>query len=72
MSSNLPPELKFATQFLMRAKELQAREPIIAYYCKMYVVKQALEKGLTANPQCKSTILGLMNELEKVYCMAPV
>lgn len=60
-----PEELKFTTTFLQRAKELQAKEPIVSYYCKLYACKLSIEKS-PKSPEAKSFLLTLMDELEKV------
>ncbi|SCV71069.1 BQ2448_3831 [Microbotryum intermedium] len=41
-----PPELKPITPYLARAKELQAVEPVISYWCAYYALQQALSLGV--------------------------
>ncbi|KAI8826932.1 Vta1 like-domain-containing protein [Fimicolochytrium jonesii] len=45
MSGSPPEDLKYMTPYLQRAHELQAKEPVVAYYCKFYALKLAISKG---------------------------
>ncbi|KAI8929796.1 Vta1 like-domain-containing protein [Entophlyctis helioformis] len=59
-----PEDLKFIGTYLQRAKELQTREPIVAYYCNYYAAKQAIEKGSTSKDS-QMFLLSLLDALEQ-------
>ncbi|KAJ3053622.1 hypothetical protein HK097_003815 [Rhizophlyctis rosea] len=66
MSLTPPEELKFINTYLQRANELQAKEPIVAYWCKYYAAKLALEKGGDQkSKEAKTYLLHLMDDIEK-------
>lgn len=44
--NSLPTPLKFVQSTLLRGKELEKREPVISYYCKLHAVQQILGKNL--------------------------
>ncbi|KAI8917081.1 Vta1 like-domain-containing protein [Powellomyces hirtus] len=58
-----PDELKFVTPYLQRSQELQGKEPIVAYYCKYYAVKLAVEKGMQSK-EGKAYLFSIMDEIE--------
>ncbi|TPX72268.1 hypothetical protein SpCBS45565_g00665 [Spizellomyces sp. 'palustris'] len=64
MPGNPPDELKFVNAYLQRAHELQTKEPIVAYYCKYYAAKLAIDKG-GKSKEAQLFLLGLMDELEQ-------
>ncbi|KND01035.1 uncharacterized protein SPPG_04128 [Spizellomyces punctatus DAOM BR117] len=64
MPGNPPDELKFVNAYLQRAQELQTKEPIVAYYCKYYAAKLAIDKG-GKSKEAQLFLLGLMDELEQ-------
>lgn len=64
MDFEVPADLKFITTYLQRAKELNEREPIIAYYCQLYCVKLAIQKEVRS-PESKQYLISLMNILEE-------
>ncbi|KAJ3185423.1 hypothetical protein HDU87_000042 [Geranomyces variabilis] len=59
-----PDELKAITPYLQRAAELQAKEPIVAYYCKFFAAKLALERASRTDSE-KQYLLAIMQELEQ-------
>ncbi|KAJ3165226.1 hypothetical protein HDU88_004309 [Geranomyces variabilis] len=59
-----PDELKAITPYLQRAAELQAKEPIVAYYCKFFAAKLALERGTRTDSE-KKYLTAIMLELEQ-------
>lgn len=38
-----PPSLKPITKYLLRAREVESQDPIVAYYCNYYSLKRAVE-----------------------------
>ncbi|TIA85606.1 hypothetical protein E3P99_03943 [Wallemia hederae] len=58
----LPQELKNLEPYLTRAKELASVEPAIAYWCKFYVLQNALQQK--PGKEGERYLLGLMTELE--------
>ena len=60
-----PEELKFISTYLLRGKEVETKDPIISYYCRLYAVKLAVEKSPTSK-EAQTFILDLMDHLEKV------
>ncbi|KAJ3149109.1 hypothetical protein HDU86_007052 [Geranomyces michiganensis] len=59
-----PEELKAITPYLQRAAELQAKEPVVAYYCKFFAAKLALERASRSDSE-KKYLLDIMQELEQ-------
>ncbi|KAI9105631.1 Vta1 like-domain-containing protein [Phlyctochytrium arcticum] len=59
-----PEELKYINAYLQRAQELSSKEPIVAYYCKYYAAKLAIEKG-NKSKEAQIFLLTLMDELEQ-------
>ncbi|KAJ3279342.1 hypothetical protein HK104_001544 [Borealophlyctis nickersoniae] len=64
MSLTPPDELKFVNTYLQRAAELQTKEPIVAYYCKFYAAKLAIDKNAKSK-DAQLFLLNLMDDLEK-------
>lgn len=60
-----PEELKYIATYLLRAKEVEAKDPIVSYYCRLFAVKLAVEKGATSK-EAQAFILSLMDGLEEV------
>ncbi|KAJ3359213.1 hypothetical protein HDU91_004982 [Kappamyces sp. JEL0680] len=63
--TTIPDELKSLSSFLLRANEVNDKDPVVAYYCRLYAVKLAVERAPTAKDS-QGFILGLMDRLEKV------
>lgn len=61
-----PEELKFCNNFLLRAKEIKDKDAVVAYYCRLYAVKLAVEKGAKSK-ESQTFLLSLMDQLEKVH-----
>ncbi|KAI9008091.1 Vta1 like-domain-containing protein [Gaertneriomyces semiglobifer] len=59
-----PAELKFINPYLQRARELQSKEPIVAYWCKFYAAKLAIDKSVKEK-ECQIFLLNLMDEMEQ-------
>eukprot|EP00123_Amoebidium_parasiticum_P008449 comp18813_c0_seq1/m.20776 comp18813_c0_seq1/g.20776 ORF comp18813_c0_seq1/g.20776 comp18813_c0_seq1/m.20776 type:complete len:319 (-) comp18813_c0_seq1:550-1506(-) len=65
-SKDLPPALKSMGPFLDRATEFQARDPVIAFYCKRYALELAMkDQGKTKDKAILGVILAVMDEVEK-------
>ncbi|RPA96183.1 DUF605-domain-containing protein [Choiromyces venosus 120613-1] len=61
-----PPELKSIKQFVQRGNQLRTVEPVIAYYCYFWSIKQILANNLhQASTACTAWTADLMDELEK-------
>ena len=68
--SEVPESLKFLQNYLLRAKEVETKDPIISYYCRFYAAKAAIEKiqnGTAKNKDAEVFVLGLMDQLDKVF-----
>ncbi len=66
--AEVPEALKFTQNYLIRAKEVEAKDPIVAYYCRFYAAKAAIEKiqNGVKNKEAEVYVLGLMDQLDKV------
>ena len=60
---DIPEEVKFITPWLQLAEELEEREPVIAYYCEYYALKQAFSKASKVKA-CQSFFSEFMDYLE--------
>ncbi|KAI0006592.1 Vta1 like-domain-containing protein [Xylariaceae sp. FL0662B] len=69
MATGIPATLKQAgiTPFVVRATQLEAAKPVIAYWCQYWVVNQILKKQLhTADQECLQFTTNLMDRLEQI------
>lgn len=65
MSDQNPPpaELKFMQPYLQRSTELKDRDPVVAYYCTLYALKQGI--ALRTKSKDSNSFLGdVMDQLE--------
>ncbi|PAA92784.1 hypothetical protein BOX15_Mlig017931g1 [Macrostomum lignano] len=63
MAQATPPSLKGINIFLKTATEIESRDPIVAYYCRLH----ALEKGMSIDkrsPDARQFLTSLMGQLE--------
>ncbi|XP_065057940.1 vacuolar protein sorting-associated protein VTA1 homolog [Rhopilema esculentum] len=60
----LPPALKIISPYMKLAKEYDKREPVVAYYCRLYCIQKAIATD-SKSPDCKKFLLTLMDALEK-------
>ncbi|KAK9372564.1 Vta1 like-domain-containing protein [Lipomyces chichibuensis] len=61
-----PPSLKFITNFVKRANELENSDPVISYYCKYYAIEEALAaKVHQTDPSAAEYITNLLDAVEK-------
>ncbi|KAI0106046.1 DUF605-domain-containing protein [Daldinia grandis] len=69
MAANIPQKLKQAgiTPFIVRATQLEAAKPVIAYWCFYWAVNQILGKNLhSADEECHLFTTNLMEKLENI------
>lgn len=60
--SGLPKQIQV---YINRANELEKADPLIAYFCKLYVVEEILEKGLhQTNEDIMKFAMGLLDDIE--------
>ncbi|XP_013421856.1 vacuolar protein sorting-associated protein VTA1 homolog [Lingula anatina] len=60
----LPQKLKPIQHYLKTANEHDKRDPIVAYYCRMYAVQRGMQLDRTS-PECKDFLFKLMDLLEQ-------
>ncbi|CUS12176.1 unnamed protein product [Tuber aestivum] len=61
-----PQEMKSIRQFIHRGNQLRSVDPVIAYYCYFWSVKQILANNLhQASTACTTWTADLMDELER-------
>ncbi|KUJ24688.1 DUF605-domain-containing protein [Mollisia scopiformis] len=69
MAANIPAKLKAAdlTRFIVRASQLEAVKPVVAYWCEYWIVNQILAKGLhNGDPETLQYTTTLMDKLELI------
>ncbi|KAG8123782.1 hypothetical protein E2320_019116 [Naja naja] len=59
----LPPQFKTIQHFLRTAQELDKREPVVAYYCRLYAMQTGMKID-SKNPECRKFLCKLMDQLE--------
>ncbi|XP_066471309.1 vacuolar protein sorting-associated protein VTA1 homolog [Tiliqua scincoides] len=59
----LPPQLKAVQHYLRTAQELDKREPVVAYYCRLYAMQTGMKTD-SKNPECRKFLCKLMDQLE--------
>ncbi|XP_060609456.1 vacuolar protein sorting-associated protein VTA1 homolog isoform X2 [Anolis sagrei] len=59
----LPPPLKAIQHFLRTAQEVEKREPVVAYYCRLYAMQTGMKID-SKNPECRKFLCKLMDQLE--------
>ncbi|KAJ1921197.1 hypothetical protein H4219_000796 [Mycoemilia scoparia] len=64
MSQPIPPKLNSIKPYLLRAKEIYDREPVIAYFCKYYATKLAIQ-GDNKDEEVLQFISSLLDDVEK-------
>ncbi|XP_005095560.1 vacuolar protein sorting-associated protein VTA1 homolog [Aplysia californica] len=62
---SLPGSLKQIQHYLKTAAEHDKRDPVIAYYCRLYGMQKAMEID-RSSPEARQFLVGLMDYLEKV------
>lgn len=61
----LPPQLKAIQHYLKTAAEHDKRDPVVAYYCRLYALQNGMEID-KKTPECRIFHVALMDYLEKV------
>ncbi|KAM3676591.1 vacuolar protein sorting-associated protein VTA1 homolog isoform X1 [Ammospiza nelsoni] len=59
----LPPQLKSIQHHLRTAQELDKREPVVAYYCRLYAMQTGMKID-SKTPECRKFLSKLMDQLE--------
>jgi len=61
---SLPPSLKQLQHYLKTATEHDKRDPVIAYYCRLYSMQKGMEID-KSSPEARKFLLTMMDYLEK-------
>ncbi|KAG2439993.1 hypothetical protein HXX76_004110 [Chlamydomonas incerta] len=61
---DLEEQKKMILPFMQRAQEIQAADPKVAYYCRLYAVEQAMKLTHRAK-EVNSLLVATLNQLEK-------
>ncbi|XP_073672828.1 vacuolar protein sorting-associated protein VTA1 homolog [Garra rufa] len=59
----LPPQLKAIQHHLRTAQEHEKREPVVAYYCRLYAMQTGMKLD-SKTPECRKFLVKLMDQLE--------
>ncbi|XP_060096299.1 vacuolar protein sorting-associated protein VTA1 homolog isoform X1 [Heteronotia binoei] len=59
----LPPQFKAVQHVLRTAQELDKREPVVAYYCRLYAMQTGMKID-SKTPECRKFLCKLMDQLE--------
>ncbi|XP_077207300.1 vacuolar protein sorting-associated protein VTA1 homolog isoform X1 [Paroedura picta] len=59
----LPPQFKAVQHVLRTAQELDKREPVAAYYCRLYAMQTGMKID-SKTPECRKFLCKLMDQLE--------
>jgi len=62
---NVPPQFKALKKYIREAKKFDKVEPVIAYYCRLFAVMEAMKIDKTS-PEANAFIGGQMSEMEEV------
>ncbi|KAF3933987.1 hypothetical protein ABW19_dt0209215 [Dactylella cylindrospora] len=65
MASEVPPSMKVIAPFIVKAHQMEKADPVISYFCYVYVVQQALSKGLTKSAEGMAYTAHVMDTLEQ-------
>ncbi|KAL5010638.1 hypothetical protein ScPMuIL_012943 [Solemya velum] len=60
----LPPTLKAVQHHMKTAVEHDKRDPVVAYYCRLYAMQKSMEID-RKSPEGRAFLVGLMDYLEK-------
>ena len=60
-----PVSLKAIKPYLERATELQDKDPIVAYHCRLYALQEAMRLRASLPKEDMGFVMGLMDTLEK-------
>uniref|UniRef100_A0AAY5KCT7 Vacuolar protein sorting-associated protein VTA1 homolog n=1 Tax=Esox lucius TaxID=8010 RepID=A0AAY5KCT7_ESOLU len=59
----LPPQLKSIQHHLRTAQEHEKRDPVVAYYCRLYAMQTGMKLD-SKTPECRKFLVKLMDQLE--------
>ncbi|XP_019382804.1 PREDICTED: vacuolar protein sorting-associated protein VTA1 homolog isoform X1 [Gavialis gangeticus] len=59
----LPPQFKSIQHHLRTGQELDKREPVVAYYCRLYAMQTGMKLD-SKTPECRKFLSKLMDQLE--------
>jgi len=59
----LPPQLKAVQHHLRTAQEHEQRDPVVAYYCRLYAMQTSMKLD-SKSPECRKFLIKLMDQLE--------
>ncbi|KAG9347536.1 hypothetical protein JZ751_005104 [Albula glossodonta] len=59
----LPPQLKSIQHHLRTAQEHDKRDPVVAYYCRLYAMQTGMKLD-SKTPECRKFLVKLMDQLE--------
>lgn len=59
----LPPQLKAIQHYLRTAQEHEKRDPVVAYYCRLYAMQTGMKLD-SKTPECRKFLIKLMDQLE--------
>ncbi|KAA0708424.1 Vacuolar protein sorting-associated protein VTA1 -like protein [Triplophysa tibetana] len=60
-----PPQLKAIHHHLRTAQEHEGRDPVVAYYCRLYAMQTGMKID-SKTPECRKFLVKLMDQLEKM------
>ncbi|XP_028676139.1 vacuolar protein sorting-associated protein VTA1 homolog isoform X1 [Erpetoichthys calabaricus] len=63
MAAAIPAPLKTIQHHLRTALEHEKRDPVVAYYCKLYAVQTGMKLD-SKSPECRKFLMKLMDQLE--------
>ncbi|KAM9339065.1 vacuolar protein sorting-associated protein VTA1 homolog isoform 2-T2 [Symphorus nematophorus] len=61
----LPPQLKSIQHHLRTAQEHDKRDPVVAYYCRLYAMQTGMKLD-SKSPECRKFLVKLMDQLESM------
>lgn len=59
----LPPQLRSIQHHLRTAQEHEKRDPVVAYYCRLYAMQTGMKLD-SKTPECRKFLIKLMDQLE--------
>ncbi|KAM6965523.1 vacuolar protein sorting-associated protein VTA1 homolog [Aplochiton taeniatus] len=59
----LPPQLRAIQHHLRTAQEHEKRDPVVAYYCRLYAMQTGMKLD-SKTPECRKFLIKLMDQLE--------
>ncbi|CAB1440495.1 unnamed protein product [Pleuronectes platessa] len=61
----LPAQLRPIQHHLRTAQEHEARDPVVAYYCRLYAMQSGMKLD-SKTPECRKFLIKLMDQLESM------